>query len=226
MKVSGTVVNQTDQAPIAEAMVTLRVEATEVATLGTDRMGRFEYSETTDQYVGNVLKCSVTKDGFLPGEISLKVEDDDLAVQIALASEKQDRDEVGRYDEKKKFTNWYIEVLKKYAVFNGRARRKEYWYFVLFSFIISIILMVIDNVAGSFSAEAGTGLLGGIYTLAVLIPGIAVAVRRLHDTDRSGWWVLISLIPLVGAIVFLVFMVQDSKPGENQYGSNPKAVTI
>ncbi len=121
--------------------------------------------------------------------------------------------------------NWYLEVLKKYAVFSGRARRKEYWFFVLFNIIISIVLAVIDGVTGSFSAEAGMGLLGGIYTLAVLIPGIAVSVRRLHDTERSGWWLLIALVPLIGAIVLLVFMVQDSKPGQNQYGANPKEAT-
>ena len=121
--------------------------------------------------------------------------------------------------------NWYLEVLKKYAVFSGRARRKEYWFFVLFNIIISIVLAVIDGVTGSFSPEAGMGLLGGIYTLAVLIPGIAVSVRLLHDTERSGWWLLIALVPLIGAIVLLVFMVQDSKPGQNQYGANPKEAT-
>jgi len=121
--------------------------------------------------------------------------------------------------------NWYIEVLKKFAVFGGRARRKEYWYFILFNIIISIVLAVIDGATGSFSPEAGMGLLGGIYTLAVLIPGIAVSVRRLHDTSRSGWWLLIALVPLIGAIVLLVFMVQDSKQGQNQFGSNPKEAT-
>lgn len=119
--------------------------------------------------------------------------------------------------------NWYIEVLKKYAVFSGRARRSEYWYFVLFNIIISIALGVIDGITGTFSQEAGMGLLGTIYTLAVLIPGLAVSVRRLHDTERSGWWLLIALVPLVGAIVLLVFMVQDSKTEQNQYGENPKA---
>ena len=121
--------------------------------------------------------------------------------------------------------NWYLEVLKKYAVFGGRARRREYWYFALFNLLISIVLAVIDGVTGTLSAEAGIGLLGAFYALAVLIPGIAVSVRRLHDTNRSGWWLLIVLVPLIGAIVLLVFMVQDSQPGENQYGPNPKAAT-
>ena len=115
--------------------------------------------------------------------------------------------------------NWYLEVLKKYAVFSGRARRKEYWMFLLFNIIIGLVLGVLEGLAG------GPGVLGSIYGLAVLIPGIAVSARRLHDTDRSGWWLLIGLIPLIGAIVLLVFMVQDSQPGENQYGPNPKTAT-
>jgi uncharacterized membrane protein YhaH (DUF805 family) len=121
--------------------------------------------------------------------------------------------------------NWYLDALKKYAVFGGRARRKEYWYFALFNLIITFLFGIIDGVTGSFSTEAGIGLLGGIYMLAVLIPAIAVSVRRLHDTDRSGWWLLIGLIPLIGFIVLLVFMVQDSKPGQNQFGPNPKEAT-
>ena len=115
--------------------------------------------------------------------------------------------------------NWYVEVIKKYAVFGGRARRKEYWYFFLFSTLASIILAVADRVTGTFSPQVGTGLLGGLYTLAVLIPSIAVGVRRMHDTDRSGWWLLLP-------IVNLVFLCQDSRPGENQYGPNPKAAAI
>ncbi|PIE23819.1 MAG: hypothetical protein CSA60_04105 [Neptuniibacter caesariensis] len=118
--------------------------------------------------------------------------------------------------------NWYLTVLKKYAVFSGRARRKEYWFFVLFNIIASLVLAFIDGLTGSFIPEAGVGLLGGIYMLAVIVPSIAVAVRRLHDTGRSGWWFLIVLLPLIGAIVLLVFMLLNSKPGENQYGPNPK----
>jgi len=117
---------------------------------------------------------------------------------------------------------WYLEVLKKYAVFDGRAALKEYWYFNLFSFIIIIVLSIIDFMTGTFNVDVGLGLLGGIYTLAVMIPGVAVSVRRLHDTDRSGWWILINGIPLIGVIVFLVFTAQNGTPGDNQYGANPK----
>ena len=118
--------------------------------------------------------------------------------------------------------SWYLAVWKKYAVFGGRARRKEYWYFVLFNLLISIVLASIDAVTGSFSPEAGMGLLSGLYALAIFIPSIAVSVRRLHDSGRSGWWLLIAVVPLVGAIVLLVFLVQDSQPGENKYGPSPK----
>lgn len=118
--------------------------------------------------------------------------------------------------------NWYLGVLKKYAVFSGRARRKEYWLFALFNVIISIVLTAVDGLIGSFSSDAGIGLISGIYTLAILIPGIAVGVRRLHDTNRSGWWMFISLVPCIGPIILLVFMVQDSQPGVNRFGPNPK----
>lgn len=118
--------------------------------------------------------------------------------------------------------NWFLIALKKYATFSGRAQRAEYWYFFLFYILIFVGLSVIDGIMGSFSDEGGIGLLGGILALALLIPSIAVGVRRLHDTGRSGWWLLISLIPLVGAIVLLVFAVQDSSADENSYGPNPK----
>ncbi|RUO30060.1 DUF805 domain-containing protein [Aliidiomarina sedimenti] len=120
--------------------------------------------------------------------------------------------------------NWYLKVLKQYAVFQGRARRKEYWMFILFNLIVSFVLGFIDGVIGTFDAEIGLGLLSGVYALAIFIPSLAVLVRRLHDTGRSGWWIFISLIPLIGLIVLLVFLVQDSNPEDNIYGSNPKAV--
>ena len=111
--------------------------------------------------------------------------------------------------------SWYIKVLKKYAVFTGRAHRTEFWMFVLFHTIFSAGLVFIDG---------DTGIVCLIYALAVLIPILAVSFRRLHDTCRSGWWMLIGLIPLVGMIVQIVFMVLDSQEGDNEYGSNPKAI--
>ncbi len=117
--------------------------------------------------------------------------------------------------------NWYLEALKKYAVFSGRARRKEYWMFGLFYLIFAIVLGIIDGILG-IGGEDG-GLLSGLYVLAMLIPSIAVTIRRLHDTDHSGWWLLIGLVPVIGTIILLIFMVQDSQSGENQYGPNPKS---
>ncbi|MDM7914552.1 MAG: DUF805 domain-containing protein [Candidatus Eisenbacteria bacterium] len=118
--------------------------------------------------------------------------------------------------------NWYLGVLRKYAVFSGRARRKEYWYFALFNAIVCLVLMLIDRLTHTYSSTFSMGLLSGIYSLAVLIPSLAVAVRRLHDTGRTGWWLLLALVPFLGGLVILVFTVQDSRPGSNQYGANPK----
>lgn len=119
--------------------------------------------------------------------------------------------------------NWYLDVLKKYTDFNGRARRKEYWYYSLFNFIIIVVLGIIDGVTGNFDPEIGIGILGGIYILATLIPGIAVSVRRLHDTGRTGWWLFLGIIPLIGPVVLIVFMLLDSNLEQNQFGSNTKA---
>ena len=109
--------------------------------------------------------------------------------------------------------SWYLEVLKKYAVFEGRSRRSEFWYFVLFNFIISVVLSIIDRAVGT--SNAGSGLFEGIYSLAVLVPSIAVGIRRMHDINRSGWWILFP-------IVNLVFSAQDGDAGDNKYGPNPK----
>ena len=117
---------------------------------------------------------------------------------------------------------WYLTVLKKYAVFSGRARRKEYWMFTLFNIIFSFVAAILDNVLGTGFGDFGYGIIYLLYSIFVIIPGLAVSVRRLHDTGRSGWWLLISLIPLIGWIWLLVLMVTDSTPGENQYGPNPK----
>ena len=116
--------------------------------------------------------------------------------------------------------NWYFEVLKKYAVFDGRAHRTEFWLFFLFSFIISFFLGVIVGLVGSL------WFITTLYALAVLIPGLAVSVRRLHDTNRSGWWILTGLVPILGWIALLIFYVEDSRPGANQYGPNPKGIQV
>ncbi len=112
--------------------------------------------------------------------------------------------------------DWYIGVLKNYAVFTGRARRKEYWMFFLINLVISLVLGFIEGLLGS------PGTVGILYGLAVLIPSIAVAVRRLHDTGRSAWWLLLLLVPLIGVIVFIVFMALDGNAEENEFGANPK----
>ena len=118
--------------------------------------------------------------------------------------------------------NWYLKVLKQYADFSGRARRKEYWIFVLFNMIFAMIALILDNVLGLTVGELPYGVIYFLYLLAVVIPSLALAVRRLHDVGKSGWMILISLIPIVGAIWLLVLMVTDSNTGENEYGANPK----
>lgn len=124
---------------------------------------------------------------------------------------------------------WYLKVLRQYADFSGRARRTEFWMFVLFNAIAIVILTILDNLLGLSSSSMGGGsiyvsggILTGIYQLAVLVPSLAVGARRLHDTGRSGWWQLIALIPLVGAIILIVFWATDGDPNPNQHGVNPK----
>ncbi|MBN1252113.1 MAG: DUF805 domain-containing protein [Bacteroidales bacterium] len=112
---------------------------------------------------------------------------------------------------------YYLAVFKRYFVFAGRARRKEYWSFFLINFIISVLLAII----GLFIFTDGS-VLGYIFALITFIPGIAVGVRRLHDTNHGGWWIFISLIPLIGIIIFLVFMFKKGQVGVNQYGPDPK----
>jgi len=122
--------------------------------------------------------------------------------------------------------SWYLKVLKNYANFSGRAQRKEYWYFNLLSLIIAGVLGVVDAAMGNPAVtENGVGPIGMIYILLTMLPAIAVTVRRLHDISRSGWWILIGLVPLIGIIVLIIFAAQDSDPNENEYGQNPKLAT-
>jgi len=119
--------------------------------------------------------------------------------------------------------NWYITALKKYTVFSGRARRKEYWMFVLFNAIFSFIAVGLDFLFGQIiGRDGGVGLFSILYSLAIALPSLAVAVRRLHDIGKSGWWFFITFVPLVGSIWYLILLATDSQPGENEYGPNPK----
>lgn len=159
--------------------------------------------------------------------------------------------------------NWYLECFRKYATFSGRARRSEYWYFILFNFLAALIFGFLDGAFFNQAAQMGLGPLSGVYSLVAFLPSWAVTVRRMHDTNRSGWvpfWltvgpgiastfagfgviaaileasqggyvdyeafggqlVFLGLIWLVVGIVWLVFLVQDSQPGDNAYGPYPK----
>ncbi len=121
--------------------------------------------------------------------------------------------------------NYFIDCLtKKYACFSGRARRKEYWLFVLFNFIVAFVVGFIGGVLAGATGVEAFAYLGAIYNLAVLLPGFGVFVRRMHDIGRSGWWWLIAFIPIIGWIVLIVFCCLDSQPGDNQYGPNPKGL--
>ncbi|MCX3395266.1 DUF805 domain-containing protein [Citrobacter amalonaticus] len=113
--------------------------------------------------------------------------------------------------------NWYLSVIKNYTGFSGRARRKEYWMFALINMIICAVLNVIQAVIGM-----ETPYISIIYSLGILLPSIAVAIRRLHDTERSGWWLLLSLIPIIGTIVIIVFLCQNGTAGANRFGADPK----
>ena len=122
--------------------------------------------------------------------------------------------------------NWYLEVLKKYAEFNGRARRKEYWMFVLFNTIVAFSIVLLGLIlSGISNNDSILSIFIGVYVLyllAVIIPSISVGVRRLHDIGKSGWWMLISFIPIIGGIWLFILTVTEGNSGVNKYGSNPK----
>ena len=116
----------------------------------------------------------------------------------------------------------YLAVLKKYVEFDGRARRKEYWMFTLFNLLILLLLLAVDVFSGLSNATGGFNPLSTVYSMAVFLPGLAVTVRRLHDTDRSGWFILLGFIPCIGSIVLLVFYIEEGTKGSNKFGSDPK----
>lgn len=121
--------------------------------------------------------------------------------------------------------DWYLKVLKNYVGFDGRARRKEYWMFTLFNLIIMVALMALQMMATSISegATMAVSLLLMLYALGVLLPSVAVTIRRLHDIDKSGWWILIAFVPFVGGLILLVFEVMEGTRGDNRFGADPKA---
>jgi len=129
------------------------------------------------------------------------------------------------------FNTYFIETIKnRYAKFDGRATRSEYWYFILFYFIFSIIAAILDSLVinpmlGASSTEAGQGgILQMIFALGLLIPSLALGIRRFHDIGKSGWWILIGFIPILGLLALIYFYVQDSQAGSNLYGENPKGL--
>ncbi|MEZ5184838.1 MAG: DUF805 domain-containing protein [Candidatus Nanopelagicales bacterium] len=109
-----------------------------------------------------------------------------------------------------------------YATFSGRSSRSAYWYWVLFTFLVYVVAAIIDSVAGLGISDQNVGWVSLVASLALLIPSLAVLFRRLHDTGRSGWWWLLSLVCGIGAIIVFIFCLFDSTPGDNQYGPNPK----
>jgi uncharacterized membrane protein YhaH (DUF805 family) len=126
--------------------------------------------------------------------------------------------------ERSKHMNWYLGVLKdKYTAFEGRAGRREFWRFVLYQSVILVLLSLVDYAIGTFSLDLRIGLLGGFYGMVVMLPSIAMAVRRLHDTGRSGWWLLAGLVPLAGEAVLFLFYLLKGQAGENRYGADPLA---
>jgi uncharacterized membrane protein YhaH (DUF805 family) len=121
---------------------------------------------------------------------------------------------------------YYFEAFKKYALFSGRSTRSEYWFFFLFNLFAALIIGVISGFIGAMlglDRETATGL-ADLYFLAVLVPSIAISVRRLHDIGFSGLWVLLSFVPFLGGIALLVMYCSDSQPGPNRFGPNPKGV--
>ena len=118
---------------------------------------------------------------------------------------------------------WALMPLQKYAVFSGRSRRKEFWMFVLFTFVVEIVLAIIDAIIGTYNTALGIGLLSGLFYLAILVPSIALNTRRLHDIGKSGWFQLLFIIPIVGFILWIIWMVRDGDDGVNKYGPSPKA---
>lgn len=132
--------------------------------------------------------------------------------QMGAVATRQGDNPVWAEEENYGFMDWVKKCFSNYANFNGRARRKEYWFFNLAYILIYVVAVLLDYMIGN------KGILPGIVTLALIVPLLAVQVRRLHDISKSGWWVLISFLPFIGSILLLVWMATDTKPESNQWG--------
>ncbi|MDF1748271.1 MAG: DUF805 domain-containing protein [Alphaproteobacteria bacterium] len=122
--------------------------------------------------------------------------------------------------------NYAFQPLKKYADFSGRARRKEFWWFTLFFITGSVIMTFLDLMVGTYSYLYDAGLFYVLFILALFIPNLAVSVRRLHDSNRSGWWYLLILIPILGSLALLVLFCQNGTDGPNRFGPDPKTESV
>ncbi len=119
--------------------------------------------------------------------------------------------------------DWYLKVLRNYIGFRGRARRKEYWMFILVNIVLTGVLGIVDKILG-LQLGGGEGVLTTVYGVLIFLPWWVVQFRRLHDTDRSAWWLLLLLIPVIGWLVIIAFNCQSGTPGENRFGPDPKQV--
>ncbi len=136
------------------------------------------------------------------------------------------RDLQSGYFKKNNPMNWYAQVMKKYADFEGRARRTEFWMFYLINLGIQLLAALMDYLLGTTLGEMPYGVIYLLYGLAVFVPSLAVSVRRMHDIGRSGLTLLLGIVPVIGAVLLLLFALNDSQPGENKWGPNPKEALL
>ncbi|HNW82449.1 MAG TPA: DUF805 domain-containing protein [bacterium] len=162
----------------------------------------------------NNCGCEISKDESLCSKCSQNIKSDSI-IPPSIPTLRQ---------QQIKGFGWFLLAVKKYAVFSGRSRRKEYMIYSLFTSLFMLIAIILDNVLGINFNESFRGPIYYTYMLTFLIPGVAVNVRRLHDVGRSEWFCLVLLIPIIGAVLFCIVVFTDSEPGNNKYGPNPKEI--
>lgn len=119
---------------------------------------------------------------------------------------------------------YFIKAFKNYVVFKGRTSRKEFWMFVLFSVIFGVVAVILDSIFGLRDDYTGYGFFSIVFSLAVMLPSLSAEVRRLHDIGKSGWWMFITLVPLIGSIWLIILLVKEGNQGENEYGEAPNSI--